>query len=153
MPEGNEVHRWAELHTEMFAGKKVHVDSPQGRFADGAALLDGHVLVGVKAVGKHLGYDFGVIRRARRIVHVHMGLYGDFTEGRQPMPAARGALRMRIWDRREWLELRGPTDCSVWTEAQWETLLARLGPDPLNRDSPARCWSGSASAGRRLGCC
>ena len=133
MPEGNEIHRWAELHAEMFAGKRVHVDSPQGRFVD-AGLLDGRVLKGVLSVGKHLGYDFGKVEGERRIVHAHMGLYGDFTEGQQPMPEARGALRMRIWDKQHWLELRGPTDCSVWTEAQWQRLLARLGPDPLNKD-------------------
>ena len=137
MPEGNETHRWAVLHAGMFAGKKVQVDSPQGRFTD-APLLDGRVLCGVLAVGKHLGYDFGVIAKQRRILHVHMGLYGDFIEGRQPMPEPRGALRLRIWDKQDWLELRGPTDCSLWTEPQWETLLARLGPDPLNRDSPAK---------------
>ncbi len=137
MPEGNETHRWAELHAAMFAGKRVAVDSPQGRFVD-AGLLDGRMLKGVMAVGKHLGYDFGVVARARRILHVHMGLYGDFIEGKQPMPEPRGALRLRIWDKREWLELRGPTDCSVWSEAQWETLLARLGPDPLNGDSPVK---------------
>ena len=121
----------------MFAGKKVHVDSPQGRFTD-AGLLDGRVLQGVLAVGKHLGYDFGIIAKQRRILHVHMGLYGDFIEGLQPMPEPRGALRLRIWDRVQWLELRGPTDCSVWSEAQWQTLLARLGPDPLNKDKPAK---------------
>ena len=135
MPEGNETHRWAELHAGMFAGKKIRVDSPQGRFTD-AALLDGRVLHGVLAVGKHLGYDFGVLAKERRILHVHMGLYGDFMEGRQPMPEPRGALRLRIWDKLQWLELRGPTDCSVWTQAQWESLLARLGPDPLNGDKP-----------------
>ena len=142
MPEGNETHRWAKLHMEMFAGKKVHVDSPQGRFEKDAVLLDGHKLVQVMAVGKHLGYDFGTYTvdgsKARRIVHVHMGLYGDFTEGHQPMPEPRGALRMRIWDKAQWLELRGPTDCRIWTEGQWQTLLNRLGPDPLNRDKPAK---------------
>jgi len=137
MPEGNETHRWAQLHAGIFAGKKVHVDSPQGRFPD-AGMLDGHKMVGVMAVGKHLGYDFGRIEGERRIVHVHMGLYGDFVEGKQPMPEARGALRMRIWDKTDWLELRGPTDCSVWTEAEWTKLLARLGPDPLNGDRPDR---------------
>lgn len=137
MPEGNETHRWAELHAEMFAGKRVHVDSPQGRFAD-AVMLNGNVLRGVLATGKHLGYDFGVIGGERRILHVHMGLYGDFVEGGQPMPEARGALRLRIWDKRQWLELRGPTDCSLWTELKWESLLARLGPDPLNGDSPKK---------------
>lgn len=132
MPEGNETHRWAQLHAKMFEGKKVHVDSPQGRFADDAAVLDGRKLIGVRAVGKHLGYDFGKIEGQRRIVHVHMGLYGDFVEGEQPMPEPRGALRMRIWDSKQWLELRGPTNCAIWTEAEWQTLLKRLGPDPLN---------------------
>ena len=142
MPEGNETHRWSELHARMFGGKKVHVDSPQGRFL-GAALVDGRTLTGVMAVGKHLGYDFGVAGRGktkgeRRIVHVHLGLYGDFVEGEMPMPEPRGALRMRIWDKTRWLELRGPTDCSVWNGEQWETLLQRLGPDPLNGDVPDR---------------
>ena len=137
MPEGNETHRWAELHSSMFAGKRVRVDSPQGRFED-AALVNGKVLITVMAVGKHLGYDFGVVAGERRIVHVHMGLYGDFAEGERPMPEPRGALRMRMWDKEQWLELRGPTDCSVWSEAKWESLLARLGPDPLNKDRPAK---------------
>ncbi len=136
MPEGNELHRWANLHNEVFAGKKVQVDSPQGRFTD-APLLSGRKLVKATAVGKHLGYDFGVIEGERRILHIHMGLYGDFTEGKPPMPEPRGALRLRIWTRQDWLELRGPTDCSLWTEAQWQALLDRLGPDPLNRDKPA----------------
>jgi endonuclease-8 len=137
MPEGNEIHRWSKLHASLFAGKKVHADSPQGRFTD-ASLLDGRVLQSVLAVGKHLGYDFGRIAGERRILHVHMGLYGDFVEGSQPMPEPRGALRLRIWDRKHWLELRGPTDCTVFTQAEWEKLLARLGPDPLNKDSPAK---------------
>ncbi len=134
MPEGNETHRWAELHASMFAGRKVKVDSPQGRFLD-AGLISGRVLQGVFAVGKHLGYDFGVVAKQRRILHVHMGLYGDFREGVQPMPEPRGALRVRMWDKTQWLELRGPTDCSVWSDAKWQALLARLGPDPLNSAS------------------
>ena len=135
MPEGNELHRWANLHDSVFAGKKVRVDSPQGRFTD-APLLDGRTLIKVTAVGKHLGYDFGKIEGEQRILHIHMGLYGDFVEGNPPMPEPRGALRLRIWTKQDWLELRGPTDCSLWTSAQWETLLERLGPDPLNRDEP-----------------
>jgi len=35
-----------------------------------------------------------------------------------------------------YLELRGPTDCSIFTQTQWDALLARLGPDPLNHDAP-----------------
>ena len=110
------------------------MDSPQGRF-EGAALVDGKVLQGVIAVGKHLGYDFGEVTTGRgksavtdrRIVHVHMGLYGDFAEGKGKLPEPRGALRMRVWTKTDWLELRGPTDCSVWGAAKWDSLLARLG--------------------------
>ena len=161
MPEGNEVHRWAERHTAAFAGRKIHVEGPTGRFTE-APLLDGRKLERVIAVGKHLGYDFG----KDRILHVHLGRFGDWSEGLMPYPEVRGALRMRMWrvgarakkgaesepqkirrgwyasgdaggmdaDRVEWAELRGPTDCSVYTQAKWDALLDRLGPDPLGDD-------------------
>ncbi len=164
MPEGNEIHRWAERHFAAFGGKPVRVDGPQGRFTD-SAVIDGRRLERVMAVGKHLGYDFG----KDRILHVHLGLQGDFTEGSGPLPAVRGALRLRMWNAAKvklpagadaskphrwyseddgsdnlapekvaWVELRGPMDCSIYSQAMWETLLERLGPDPLNGDGPER---------------
>ena len=33
-----------------------------------------------------------------RILHVHLGLQGDFTEGSGPLPAVKGALRLRMWN-------------------------------------------------------
>ena len=160
MPEGNEIHRWAERHMAAFGGRAVRVDGPQGRFTD-TAVIDGRKLQRVMAVGKHLGYDFG----RDRILHVHLGLQGDFTEGSGPLPAVRGALRLRMWsaakvkkpagtdaskphrwyseddgsdnlapEKVAWVELRGPMDCSVYTQEMWERLLKRLGPDPLNGD-------------------
>ena len=93
MPEGNEIHRWAERHAAAFGGRAVRVDGPQGRFTD-SAVIDGRKLERVMAVGKHLGYDFG----KDRILHVHLGLQGDFTEGSGPLPAVRGALRLRMWN-------------------------------------------------------
>ena len=93
MPEGNEIHRWAERHSAAFAGKTVRVDGPQGRFTD-SSMIDGRKLKRVLAVGKHLGYDFG----KDLILHVHLGLQGDFTEGSGPLPEVRGALRLRMWN-------------------------------------------------------
>ena len=29
-------------------------------------------------------------------------------------------------------------DCTVYTQAMWDKLLMRLGPDPLNGDQPAK---------------
>ncbi len=177
MPEGNEIHRWAERHAAAFAGKTVRVDGPQGRFTD-ADVLDGRKLLRVRAVGKHLGYDFG----KDRILHVHLGLQGDFTEGSGVLPAVKGALRLRMWNAEKvklpevpglskrhgwyseddgtghlrpeqiaWVELRGPMDCSVYTEAQWERLLERLGPDPLNGDSVDKALEKIAKSKKPVG--
>jgi endonuclease-8 len=177
MPEGNEIHRWAERHAAAFAGKPVRVDGPQGRFVD-ADVLDGRKLLRVMAVGKHLGYDFG----KDRILHVHLGLQGDFTEGSGPLPPVKGALRLRMWNAAvikkpavpgeskrhawyssddgtghiegsqvAWVELRGPTDCSVWTNAQWDALRERLGPDPLDGDAPDKAFERIGKSKKAIG--
>lgn len=177
MPEGNEIHRWAERHTEAFAGRPVRVDGPQGRFTD-ADVLDGRKLERVMAVGKHLGYDFG----KGRILHVHLGLQGDFTEGSGPLPEVKGALRLRMWNasavkkpavpgvskrhgwysdddgtdnidayKVAWVELRGPMDCSVYSQEKWDALLKRLGPDPLNGDGPERMVAKVAKSKKSIG--
>jgi endonuclease VIII len=130
MPEGNEIYLYAQRHREMFVGKTICVEAPNGRFTD-AALLTGRRLRAVLAHGKHLGYDFGRDRK----LHIHLGRFGDFTEGKMPFPEVRGILRMRWSTRTDWLELRGPTDCSVYTDQQWQDLEARLGADPLAPDS------------------
>lgn len=130
MPEGNEIHRFAERHAAVLAGKRLHVDSPNGAFPD-AEILDGRILRSVEAVGKHLGYVFG----KDLIIHIHLGMYGDFWEGQMPLPAEKGALRLRMWTKTDWVELRGATDCSIYDAKKWESLLARLGPDPLREGS------------------
>ena len=58
MPEGHTIHRLAAALSELFGGQRLHVSSPQGRFAAGAARLDGQVLVGAEAHGKHLFVAF-----------------------------------------------------------------------------------------------
>ena len=126
MPEGHEIHRYAERHSRAFAGQKVRVDSPNGKFFN-AELLDGRRLLEVLALGKHLGYRFG----RDLTVHVHLGRYGDFSEGAQPMPEPKGALRFRMWTKQGWLELRGPTDCRIFSDEEWHALVERIGPDPL----------------------
>lgn len=131
MPEGNEIHRYAELQAKLFTGSVVRVDAPNGRFADGARLLDKRKLHRVEAFGKHLFYDFGKNRQ----LHVHLGLYGKFREGEMPCPEVRGALRLRITTRQHWLELRGPTACDVLSDEARQVLLERIGPDPLRADA------------------
>jgi formamidopyrimidine-DNA glycosylase len=131
LPEGNEIHRYADLQNTHFAGTIVRVDAPNGRFAEGALLLDKRKLRAVEAFGKHLFYNFGNNRQ----LHVHLGLYGKFRDGEMPYPEPKGALRIRISNAAHWLELRGPTACDVLSSEAREKLLARIGPDPLRPDA------------------
>ncbi|MDC6641828.1 hypothetical protein OEZ79_27085, partial [Leclercia adecarboxylata] len=77
MPEGHVTHRLARALTSAFGGRAVAVSSPQGRFADAAALLDGAVLCEAESVGKHLFVDF----EGDRVVWVHLGLIGKLRIG------------------------------------------------------------------------
>lgn len=72
MPEGHSVHRIARQFDRNFTGRPVLVSSPQGRFADGAALIDGRELSRAIAVGKQMFLEFD----GERWLRVHLGLYG-----------------------------------------------------------------------------
>jgi endonuclease VIII len=72
MPEGHSIHRIALQFRRNFVGHRAAASSPQGRFAAGAAELDGREIVASSAVGKHLLLEF----EGERTLHVHLGLYG-----------------------------------------------------------------------------
>ena len=72
MPEGHSVHRIARQFDRNFVGKTLHASSPQGRFAEGAAVLDGRGAVSVKAVGKQMFLE----TEGDLWLRVHLGLYG-----------------------------------------------------------------------------
>ncbi len=133
MPEGHSIHRAARDHARDFAGKRVRVSSPQGRF-DASTLVDAEGwarLLRVEAYGKHLFYVF----EPRRIVHVHLGLFGKFYRRRSPAAAPGSTTRMRLEGDAFTLDLVGPTACEVVTPKSMRALTARLGPDPLRDDA------------------
>ncbi len=72
MPEGHSVHRIARQFSLHFVGHRVAASSPQGRFAEGAKQLDGHTMIGSKAVGKQMFLEFD----NHLWLRVHLGLYG-----------------------------------------------------------------------------
>ncbi|MBZ5734001.1 Fpg/Nei family DNA glycosylase [Nocardioides sp. TRM66260-LWL] len=135
VPEGHTIHRIARHHDRLIVGHRVEASSPQGRFAEGAALIDGQVLAGTDAWGKHLFHRYDDLW-----VHVHLGLFGKFRDGALPAPEPRGALRMRLLTDTHWVELRGPTACEVLTDPERDAILARLGPDPLRRGADAEAF-------------
>ncbi|WP_434994076.1 Fpg/Nei family DNA glycosylase [Arthrobacter sp. Ld5] len=158
MPEGHSVHRLARQFGSVFTGEALAVSSPQGRFAAGAAQLDGATLLSALAHGKQLFLRFD----NRKVLRVHLGLYGAWTfggdetfrgassigaprrvgESEQPSddgaapgyagpPAPVGAVRVRLVSAHGWADLRGPTACEVITAAEETAARAKLGPDPL----------------------
>ncbi|HEX2704992.1 MAG TPA: zinc finger domain-containing protein [Candidatus Lustribacter sp.] len=141
MPEGHTLHRLAASLNDAFAGAAPVVSSPQGRFTDGAGLLDGRPLIEASAWGKHLFAEFA----GERHLHVHLGLIGSFDVsaigpyGAVPPPV--GQVRLRLATDRHVADLRGATLCEVATPGEVDSVLARLGPDPLRADAdPDRAW-------------
>jgi endonuclease VIII len=142
MPEGHTLHRLAGQLRETFAGRPVRTSSPQGRFAEAAVLLDGEVLAGAEAWGKHLFMTFP----GDRHVHVHLGLYGVFSVHPRvdAVPEPVGQVRLRVVagsGTPAYADLRGATACELLTTAERDAVLARQGPDPLRADAdPDRAW-------------
>ena len=127
MPEGHTIHRLAERHRKLFAGRAVEVSSPQGRFTPGAERLDGRVLEDTEAHGKHLFHHYA----GGETLHIHLGLYGKFADGDGPAPGPVGEIRLRMVNAEHWLDLRGPAACELLNPAEVTALHERLGPDPL----------------------
>ncbi len=147
------MHRLAGAFAARFVGRTVEASSPQGRFAEGAAVLDGRVLQAAEAHGKQMFLSFsdGVWLR------VHLGLYGMWRfagpglagYGRRALrlvpgeeavfpPEPRGLVRLRLLTRRNVADLSGPTACAVISELEKALAMRRLGEDPLRDDADPR---------------
>lgn len=162
MPEGHSVHRIARQFERTMIGRTVRATSPQGRFAVGAAEIDGRTLTASRAVGKQMFLQFGEGVWLR----VHLGMYGawDFagavasdesmgaprrsrvrmaederfgSESEAWPPEPVGQVRLRLLTDDVCADLRGPTACEVMNDAGMQAVLNRLGPDPLNDTSEA----------------
>jgi endonuclease VIII len=138
MPEGHTLHRLARDHATWFAGRTVRVTSPQGRFSDAAARLDGRVLESTEAHGKHLFHRY----EGGETVHVHLGLFGRFFVHPTPPPEPRDTVRYRIVGGERATDLVGATACALLGPDEVEAITARLGPDPIRDDAdPERAWT------------
>lgn len=154
MPEGHTLRRLADQVTAGFAGRTTRVSSPQGRFAAEAALLDGSRCRGADSAGKHLFCEF----EGDRLVHVHLGLIGQFDvhRGVASVPPPVGQVRLRLvapdTGGAAYADLRGATRCALVTPGERDAVLAGLGPDPLRPDAdPARMWHRISRSERPIG--
>ena len=135
MPEGHTVHRLARTFSSLYAGQVLRVTSPQGRFADGAAVLDGRRLVASEAWGKQLFLGFAPADAADAAaagathgsdtlwLRTHLGLYGAWTFAGAPdapeVAHAIGAPRKRIGERETTAPARPASSTSGGSDGEW----------------------------------
>lgn len=170
MPEGHSIHRIARHFDDVFVSQQLRLSSPQGRFAQGAELLNGHRAVASEAYGKHwfLYFDHDLV------LNVHLGMYGAWTFGGQQHSSIgaprkigeqedhndgaveptepRPTTRVRILGDHSWADLVGPAICRTLTIAEAQDVIDSIGPDPLRDDAnPQRFYDVAATTRRRIG--
>jgi endonuclease-8 len=131
MPEGHTIHRAARDHRKILKNRYLAISSPQGRFEDGAAWLNGRLCEDVEAYGKHLIYRF----EGETFLHVHLGLFGRIRKRRLPEPEPRGAVRIRMIGDTHLIDINGPTACEILDPDDLAKLTSRIGPDILRADT------------------
>ncbi len=119
MPEGDVLHR-AAAQLQPLVGDRIEAESPhpRGQATGVARALDGRVLEGVEAVGKHLLLRF----EGRVTLRSHLRMSGRWRL--EP----RGTVRRGS----PWLVLRG----REWEATQWNGPVLTLDDRPLRSLGP-----------------
>lgn len=178
MVEGHGVHRVAIAHRKKLLNAAFRATSPNGRFTEGAAAIDGRVLNRVEAHGKNLFYFFGFgekeqeqlhanTRSSERkeglegeregdengcvVIHVHFGMSGQFRLHRPPGPEPKSTTRLILQNNKIAAYLSAMT-CQHGGQELYDQKVAELGPDPLREDAnPERLWQRLQSTSRSVG--
>jgi formamidopyrimidine-DNA glycosylase len=124
MPEGHSVHRIARQFARNFVGRPVSASSPQGRFAEGAAVLSGRTPTLARAVGKQMFLEFD----EEVWLRVHLGLYGawDFAGEILVDPTIASANGRMGQTNQRGTDLEAPGSAPVFDDAG-ENSLSSIG--------------------------
>ena len=157
MPEGHVIHRLAGEFTRIFGTQRLHITSPQGRFATEAALVDGSQLERAEAFGKHLFLHFDAASD-EHIIYIHLGLIGHLRfEDRENVW---GQIRLRIEALADdsgsshhlAANLRGPQWCRLITDEEYAIAVGKIGEDPIRDDAdPKQVWTKVQRSKRSIG--
>jgi len=137
VPEGHSVHRIAHQFEAHFVGQRVAVTSPQGRFAAGAARLDGLTMTDAQAVGKQLFLEFAEAEDApRRWLRVHLGIYGawDFAGNVSVGDATQSGAGTRGENEDSLASIGAPRRTRLrMAESEKEAKLTEFPPPPVGQ--------------------
>lgn len=126
--------------------------SPNGRFVEGAAAVDGRTLLSIEVHGKYLFYFF----EGDAVVHIHFGMSGRFSllsPEVEPKSKEKETIRLMLVN----LEAGIVGEISAMTlqllnEKTYCEKAGKLGPDPLREDAdPERFWHKWQKTSRSVG--
>lgn len=150
MVEGHSVSRLASRFRTTLVGRTFSASSPNGRFADGASVIDGRVLSRMEAIGKNLFAFFSNGNGTNNdgteddaiVVHVHFGMSGAWAlfSGLDEEPEVKATTRLRLEEVTSNSSVRYATHLSAMTLQHGDMSLyankkASLGQDPLRSDA------------------
>ena len=134
----------------LLAGGPVRASSPQGRFADGAALIDGRVLAGDRRVRQA---PVPPLRRRPLAARPPRPDPASSPTACCPAPAPIGAVRLRLESDHAYVDLRGAIIVEIQTPLERRVLAgpagarsaatgrpagARIRPDPAQQPTGRR---------------
>lgn len=143
MTERPTIDHIARRHAAVFARDALRATSPQGRFAEDAAAIDGRELRDVRTHGGHLFYDFG----DGVILHVHLGSRGAFAERAAEQPPAEPAC-LRLEGSRAIVEVVAASTCAVIDPAGERRVRAHLDDATSRRAQPHRAGRNATTTRR-----
>jgi formamidopyrimidine-DNA glycosylase len=157
MVEGHQTHRVIHFHRQKLLGRRFAAHSPNGRFAEGAAAVDGKELTRLECVGKNLFYFFGG-GADTTVIRVHFGMagaFGTFPHDAAPAPTATTRLALSS------LPAGGADAVVALLSAMtvehggrdlYVARRAELGEDPLRVDAdPEAAWGKVSTSKKSIG--
>lgn len=152
MVEGHSVHRIAIQHTRRLCGRTYKASSPNGRFADGARLINGRSFSRIEAIGKNLFAFFAVSGQPDVVMHVHFGMSGRWSvEDAAKAAPAKETTRLQLEGHGIVSSLSAMTVQHGGVEL-FEKKRAELGEDPIRADADAEAlWARVCKSKKTIG--
>jgi len=141
MVEGHGVHRVAERHRRLLLGKVFKAVSPNGKFKEGASLINKRTLSRIEAIGKNLFYFWDDANRKAKsdsptVVHIHFGMSGQFKTASLGTLAPTPNTRLELVNEEDNLVAHlSAMTCKHGGLDFYESKRKSLGQDPLREDA------------------
>lgn len=162
MVEGHQCHRVGHFHRKKLLGLAFEASSPNGRFCEGAAAIDGRPLSRIEIHGKNLFYFFGEKEDEQVCVHFHFGMSGKFSltevdlagKKESELPETKPTTRLQLFNKKNGYvaHLSAMTLQYGSVDSLYLEKIRKLGADPLRLDADAEeAWAKIQGSKKSIG--